>query len=84
MSATVFVPDLAEFQPLVKAAAAVEGVTVREPKLGYWRIVAKDRLTFSRKALGLRVALWNSALTGGFCGRLAEYTNDSLTIESEG
>lgn len=83
MTVTVFVPDLAEFQPLIKAAAAVDGVTVKEPKLGYWRIAAKDRLTFARKPLGLRVALWNSALAGGFCGRLTEYTNDSLTIESE-
>jgi hypothetical protein len=83
MNTTVFVPDLAEFEPLVKAASSVEGVSVKEPKLGYWRIVAKDKLSFSRKQLGLRHALWNTTLTGGFCGRLTEYNNDTITIEGE-
>jgi hypothetical protein len=84
MSVTLFVADLAEFQPLIKAAGNIAGVSVLPPKLGYWRIVAEHRLTLSRKELRLRHALWNSALSGGFCGRLGEYTNDVMTIESEG
>jgi len=83
MSVILFVPDLAEFGPLVKAVTGVQGVVLREPKKGYWRIESQDRMTFSRKELKLRHALWNSALTGGYCGRLGEYTNDVITIESE-
>ena len=83
MTVTLFVADLPEFSPVVQAARGVAGVSVLQPKLGYWRIVADKKLSFSRKQLSLRHALWNSALAGGFCGRLSEYTGDQMTIESE-
>ncbi|KAF1697271.1 hypothetical protein CSC62_08705 [Pseudoxanthomonas jiangsuensis] len=84
MSVTLFVLDLAEFRPLVDAAANVASVTVRQPVRGYWRIQAERRISFSRKELRLRRPLWNSALAGGFCGKLVEYTDDVMTLESEG
>jgi len=83
MTVTIFVPDIPEFGPLIKAVADKPGVDLIAPKAGYWQIQAADRLSFGRKALGLRVAMWNSALTGGFCGRLTEYTNDVMTIETD-
>lgn len=83
MSVTLFVPDLAEFKPLIDAASDVEVVSVRQPMKGYWRIVADNRISFTRKQLRLRRALWNSALSGGFSGRVVEYTDDVVTIESE-
>jgi hypothetical protein len=83
MSVTIFVPDLPDFMPLVQAVRSVQDVQLIEPRRGYWRICASSRISFSRKGLGLRVALWYSMLAGGFTGRITEYGRDILTIESE-
>ena len=83
MTVTVFVPDIPDFSPLIKAVASQSEIKVVPPVAGYWQLQAPDRLNFSRKGLGLRVALWYSMLTGGYKGRIAEYSRDSLTIEGE-
>lgn len=79
----IFVPDIPEFAPLLDGARKVETCRVIEPSHGYWRIEADKQITFGRKALGLGPALWNSALTGGFRGRIVEYGRDVMRIESE-
>jgi hypothetical protein len=79
----IFVPDIPEFLPLVRAAEKVDGCVVREPQAGYWRVEAERELRFSRKGLGLGPAIWNSALSGGFCGKIVEYGRDSMVIASE-
>lgn len=79
----IFVPDLPEFAPLINGAKATDGCRVLEPQGGYWRIEGERELTFTRKGLGLGPALWNSALAGGFCGRIVEYGRDVMRIESE-
>lgn len=79
---TIFVPDIPEFDPLIRGAKTVETCTVREPIKGYWRIESEEEICFNRKALGLGPALWNSALTGGFRGRIAEYGRDMMRIVS--
>lgn len=79
----IFVPDIPEFLPLIKGAQTVATCTVREPVNGYWRIESDDQIHFERRALGLGPALWNSALTGGFCGRILEYGRDTMRIENE-
>lgn len=83
MTVVIFVPDIPEFLPLVDGARSVETVRVREPVRGYWRIEADEAIQFGRKALGLGPALWNSALTGGFRGRIAEYGRDVMRIEAD-
>ena len=79
---TLFVPDLPEFSPLLKAAREASGCRVLEPQSGYCRIEAERELHFNRKSLGLKPALWNSALSGGFVGRITEYGRDDLRIRS--
>ncbi len=79
----IFIPDIPEFLPLVRAAEKVEGCRVLAPKGGYWTIEAEKRLRFSRKALKLGPAIWNSALSGGFLGRIIEYGRDEMVLESE-
>lgn len=81
MSVTVFVPDIPEFMPLVRAAERVGDCQVRPPLEGYWRIDGERELRFVRKELALTPALWNSALSGGFYGQIVEYGRD---IVSEG
>lgn len=83
MSVTLFIPDIPEFLPLVRAAEKVSSCTVQGARGGYWRVEAEREMVFSRKQLGLTPALWNSALSGGFCGRIVEYGRDVLRIESE-
>lgn len=83
MTITVFVPDLPDFLPLVQAVRTLSEVKLVPPCRGYWRICAPRRLHFSRKGLGLRVALWYSMLSGGYVGRVTEYGRETLTIESE-
>lgn len=80
---TLFVPDLPEFAALVEASKKTATCEVQEPFAGYWRIVAAEELHFNRKAVGLKPALWNSALSGGFEGRIVEYGRDDLRIVNE-
>lgn len=83
MSVLLFVPDIPEFLPLVHAAQKVDGCVVHQPTNGYWKVAGKRGLHFSRKSMGLGPALWNSALSGGFRGRIVEYGHDIMRIESE-
>lgn len=78
----VFVPDIPEFEPLIAGARKLGNCRVSPPLEGYWRLEADGELLFRRKALGLGPALWNSALMGGFCGRIVEYTRDVLHLQA--
>jgi hypothetical protein len=80
---TIFVPDIPELSPLVHAARRVTQCQVEPPRRGYWQITAPGEIRFRRDDLGLTHALWNSALSGGFCGRIVEYTSDALCVASE-
>jgi hypothetical protein len=83
MTVTIYVPDLPEFLPLVRSAEKVEKCTILAPRNGYWRIEAECEIQFSRKALGLGHAIWNSALSGGFRGRIVEYGRDEMRLDCE-
>jgi hypothetical protein len=76
----IFVPDIPEFAPIVAGAKTVPSCRVTEPLGGYWRIEADHEISLERRALKLGPALWNSALTGGFIGSIAEYGRDTLRI----
>jgi hypothetical protein len=79
----IFVPDIPEFAPVLKAAEQAGSCRVIAPKQGYWRITADSEICFQRKALGLGPALWYSMLSGGYRGRITEYSRDVLRIEGE-
>lgn len=79
----IFVPDIPEFKPLLDGARKQGECRVIEPVQDYWQIQADEEIHFGRKALGLGPALWNSALTGGFIGRIVEYGRDSMHIASD-
>ncbi len=82
MTVSIFIPDLPEFSPIIDGARKA-GHEVASPLEGYWRIDADQEIRFDRKALGLRVALWNSALAGGFVGKIAAYDRNTMRIVSE-
>jgi len=83
VTVTLFVPNIPEFSPLVRAAEGVGTCTVRPARNGDWRIEADTEVCFLRKELRLTPAMWNSALSGGYCGRIVEYGRDVLRIVSE-
>jgi len=83
MTVLIYVPDIPEFQPLLDGASKVSSCRIEPARAGYWAITADSELRFERRALGLGPALWNSALTGGFRGRIEEYGRDVMHIVSE-
>jgi catechol 2,3-dioxygenase-like lactoylglutathione lyase family enzyme len=76
---TIFVPDLPEFACLAEAASSMPACTVTAVKGGYRRIDAAEEITFDRRSLGLRPALWYGLFTGGVFGTI-DYGRDQLTI----
>jgi hypothetical protein len=80
---TIFIPDLPEFVPFLEGLRRLEQCRVQTPKDGYWRVDGEREIVLSRKALGLSPALWYSALSGGFVGRIVEYGRDVLRIADE-
>jgi hypothetical protein len=76
----IYVPDFPEFKPFIDGARSTGNCQIMSPDRGYWRVKAEQEITLHRKALGLGPALWNSALAGGFRGKIAEYGRDAMRI----
>lgn len=81
MMPSIFVLDVPEFLPLVEHARSLSGYKVEGPRLGYWRLTASPVLSFKRKELGFKPAVWHGALTGGLVGRITHFDNEMLSIE---
>ncbi|MDH2052729.1 VOC family protein [Achromobacter marplatensis] len=79
-NAAVYVLDVLEFKPLLEIAVATPGYAVQPAGNGYVRIEGSPALTFQRKALGFKPAVWYGALTGGLAGRIERFDMDSLVI----
>jgi len=80
MTVTLFVLDVAEFKPMIERARLQTGVEVSDGPTGYTCIRTRGELTFNRKALGFKPAVWYGALTGGLVGRVVEFSRDTLRI----
>lgn len=74
--ATLYVLDVPEFAPFVEVAQAI----LRVSKKGDYFALAGEEIRISRKATGLRRAVWYGALTGGFEGSLRRFDDDELVI----
>jgi catechol 2,3-dioxygenase-like lactoylglutathione lyase family enzyme len=78
--ASVFVLDVPEFSALVGAVGATEGYKATPVDGGYIRIDGAPGLTFERRALGFKPAVWYGALTGGLVGTIEQFDTDKLVI----
>ena len=76
---TLFVPDLPEFLCLPQAAKTDPRCRVAAPRDGYWRIDADEAVSFGRRALGLKPAVWYGLFTGGVSGEV-RYERDHVVI----
>jgi hypothetical protein len=77
---SLFVLDVPEFAPLLKGAEKTYRVS---RKGGYAAIAAPDELVIERAASGLGDAIWYGALTGGYEGRVREFSAHRLRIAKE-
>ena len=84
MTVTLFVLKVDEFKALIEQARLQPGVEVSDGPKGYACIRSQRELTFNRKALGFKPAVWYGSLTGGLVGRIQEFSRDTLRIVSDG
>lgn len=81
--AAVYVLNVPEFSALVDAAKNNPEYTITEVENGYIRIEGSPGLSFNRKALGFKPAVWYGALTGGLSGKIVQFDMDALVVEPE-
>lgn len=77
---SIFVPDVPEFASLVEAARHMPDCRVDRYAEIYHRIQSDGSLTFERKALGVKPAIWYGLFTGGIEGRIEQFDRDLVRI----
>lgn len=76
----LYVVDVPEFRPIVDAALKREDYRVTPARKGYWLIETTGAMTFNRKEMQLKPALWYGMFTGGLDGEIAEWGREIVTI----
>jgi hypothetical protein len=77
---TIFVLDVPEFRPLVDAAKMIASCVVTDSKAGYWRIDSDTPVSFNRKEMGIKPAVWYGAFTGGIKGDIIKFEQNVVTL----
>lgn len=76
----IFVPDVPEFTPLIRAADAMPHCRVGELTAGYTVIESDQPLEFHRKSLDVKLAIWFGLFTGGLQGRIETFERDVVRV----
>lgn len=76
----IYVVDVPEFTPLVEAARKNPACTVSEAKKGYYKITASGEVTFNRREMQMKPALWYGIFTGGLNGEIKSWGRDEVTV----
>ena len=79
---TLFILDVPEFAPLVQALGMQAGVQKRKHG-AYWAFHGNAHIALDRTSARVGEAVWFGALTGGFEGRVAEFSSDRLRIVAD-
>jgi catechol 2,3-dioxygenase-like lactoylglutathione lyase family enzyme len=79
----IFVLNVPEFASLIEAARKLAGCRVEE-RGDYTEISAAGPVSFERRALGLKPAVWYGLFTGGLNGRIERYDRDVVRIAPRG
>jgi hypothetical protein len=82
VSLALYVLDVPEFRPVVRAAEAA-GLTRRRTGDYLELSTDADQVVLHRDAATIRTAVWHAALTGGLDGRIASFTSDTLHLTGE-
>ena len=76
----IYVVDVPEFAPIVEAARKKPECTVSEVKKGYYKITASGEVTFNRREMQMKPALWYGIFTGGLNGEIKSFGRDEVTV----
>ncbi|WP_234253476.1 hypothetical protein [Billgrantia aerodenitrificans] len=76
----VHVINVPEFRPMVDTMRGKPDVTITGPVKGYWTISAPNELTFERKAMQMKPAVWYGIFTGGLNGEITHWGRDEVRI----
>nr|WP_318232194.1 hypothetical protein [Cupriavidus sp. CV2] len=75
----IFVLNVPEFASLVDAARGMATCAVADHG-DYTVISATEPVSFERRALGLKPAVWYGLFTGGLDGRIEAYERDVVRV----
>jgi hypothetical protein len=78
--AVIYVVDVPEFVPIVEAARKKPNCTVTEAKKGYYKITTTGAVTFNRREMQMKPALWFGMFTGGLNGEITSFNRDEVTV----
>ncbi len=77
---TIYMVDVPEFQPLIEDARKRPECRVKRLDSTYIAIEADEPVEFSRRALGLKPAIWYGLFTGGLDGDIVRFDRDVVRI----
>jgi hypothetical protein len=80
--AVIYVVDVPEFVPVVEAAQRNPACTVEAVKKGYYKITTAGEVTFNRKEMKMKPAIWYGLFTGGLNGEIKSFGRDEVTVIS--
>lgn len=81
--AAIFVLDVPEFRNIIDHSQGRDDLRVVDAGMGYCRIESDGDLTFNRRDLGFKPAIWYSVFSGGICGKIAEFGRDDVVITDD-
>lgn len=76
----LYVVDVPEFRPVVEAAQRNDAYRVSDARKGYWLIESEGEISFNRREMGLKPALWYGIFTGGLDGEIIEWGRETVRI----
>jgi hypothetical protein len=77
---TIYVVDVPEFQALLDDARRRRDCRVRRLDSTYVAIESEQPLEFSRRALGMKPAIWYGLFTGGLDGTIERFDRDVVRV----
>ncbi len=76
----LYVLKVEEFAGLIESARTKPGCTVIDTPGPYAVIESAGPITFARREIGAGPAVWYSAFSGGFEGRLVDFGREEVTL----
>lgn len=76
----IFVPRVDEFMSMVDSVSGRDDVSTRPFGDDYVLIETLGPITFNRRALKMKPAVWYGLFTGGLSGKIAYFGRDEVTV----
>lgn len=76
----IYIVDVPEFRPVVDAARKKPQCRVNEAAKGYFKIDIVGEVTFNRKEMQMKPALWYGIFTGGLDGEIKSFGREEVVV----